>query len=446
MKKYFFFLVFFSISGFLLSSELFFIEKEGKNSRNRYLSLGLNLILETEKGFLFIKEDFDKIENLNVKKIGNLNDNLYLFSKRFENLNLEPCGKILYREGNSYLIEAEENSPCLKSKNFFVHKLSFEKLSPHKSFEEISLEENPLVMDILNNFQTEGAIEGFVELVNYSDSRYSSNSGCFSSTQRAYEIFQGLGLEAEFQDYSYTFAPNVIGTLRGLLEPEKVVVLIAHLDDMPKNPPAPGANDNGSGSAMVLNLAKILSKYRFSYTIKFILVTGEEQGLVGSSYYAAKAYKRGENILAVLNADMIGWEGDGNPEEEDLDLSYDENSEGLAKLFMGVYNLYENLIPVNMIYCPTNYYSDHYSFWERGYPAIMGITDNEGICFQKGTYPYYHTHMDTVENCGDMEFFVKTQRSYLAALAHLVKPLCKLKGEEKFLVLDFQYICPAKIK
>lgn len=444
IKSFFIFLIF-GLT-FLFSEEIFFYEKKGKNLRNELLSLNLNLIAETKNGFLLLISDDQKIGGLNFKKIGDFHGDLYFVTLRYDNVNPNLCGKVLFKEENLYIIEMEENSKCLKDNDFRIHKISMERLSPLKIFEKISLEENIFVKDILENFDENMAIDEFFELVNYSESRYSTNSGCFSSTERAYNIFESLGLEVEYQNYSYTYAPNVIGKLKGLLEPEKVVILIAHIDDMPKIPPAPGANDNGSGSAMVINLAKILTDYRFSYTIKFILVTGEEQGLVGSRYYSTKAYNNNENIIAVLNADMIGWEGDGVPSEEDLDLSYNENSEILANLFIDVYNLYENIVNPKIIYCPTNFYSDHYSFWERGYPAVMGITDNEGICFEKGSYPYYHTHNDTIQNCGDLDFFIKTQRAYLAVLAHLAKPLCMSPKNKVLNTLDSKYICPLKIK
>lgn len=444
IKIFFIFLIF--EFTYLFSEEVFFLEKKAKNSRNELLSLNLNIIAETKNGFIFLKSDNQNLDGLNFKKIGDFYGDLYFVTPRYDNINLNLCGKVLFKEENLYIIEMDENSKCLKDNNLRLHRISMERLSPLKIFEKIDIEENIFVKDMLENFDENLAISEFLELVSYSESRYSTNAGCFSSTERAYNIFESLGLEVEYQNYSYTYAPNVIGKLKGLLEPEKVVILIAHIDDMPAIPPAPGANDNGSGSAMVINFAKILSDYRFSYTIKFILVTGEEQGLVGSSYYSAKAYKNNEDIIGVLNADMIGWEGDGVPTEEDLDLSYNENSEFLANLFVDVYNLYENIVPPKIIYCPTNFYSDHYSFWKRGYPAVMGITDNEGICFQKGSYPYYHTHNDTIENCGNLDFFLKTQRAYLAVLAHIAKPLCISPKNKVLNTFDFKYICPSKIK
>lgn len=446
MKKYFLIFILFLCSEFK-GEEIYYLEKIKGIKRNLLLELGLKVFAETSNGYLILRdENMEKIKEMNFKRIGEFKNELYFLTPRIEGLKPLNCGNILFEEENLYLIEMEEFSECIKSNFFKFYKVSLETLKPYRSFEEIKIEKNLFVEEMLKNFDEESAILDFIELVNYTESRYSSNSGCFASSERAFNILKELGYEVEYQAYSSKFAPNVVATLKGLLEAQKVIILIAHLDDMPRIPPAPGANDNGSGSAMVLNLAKIFSKYRFKYTIKFILVTGEEQGLVGSTYYASKAYKMGEEILAILNADMIGWQGDGKPLEEDLDLSYDENSEELANIFMEVYSIYENLAFPKLIYCPKNYYSDHYSFWKYGFPAVMGITDNEGICGQSGSYSYYHTHMDTVENCGDLEFYIKIQRAYLSVLAHLAHPLCKLKNEKNLIFnqFDFKNICPIK--
>ncbi len=444
MKKVFIFLVLFV--NFSFAKEVYFIKKTDKNQRNEILSRGLKAIAETKEGFLILKEK----EEISKEEIylGKFEKNLYFLTPRYEDTNLKICGNILYKEENTYLIEMDTNSPCLSNPNFRIHKISFEELKPFKTFEKIKIGKDPFVEDMLQNFDENLAIEEFINLVSYAESRYSSNIGCFSSVERAYNLFQELGLDPEYQYYSSKYAPNVVAKLEGIREPDKIFILIAHIDDMPKTPPAPGANDNGSGSAMVINLAKILSNYRFAYTIKFLLVTGEEQGLIGSTYYAYNSHQNGEDILGVLNADMIGWEGDGKPTSEDLDLSYDDNSEALAQIFEEVYQLYDGLIPPLLIYCPTNYYSDHYSFWVKGYPAIMGITDNEGICNKKGSYPYYHTHRDTVENCGNLDFFIKTQRTYMAILAHLSKPLCKISKERShnFNFFDLTNFCPIKIE
>lgn len=108
---------------------------------------------------------------------------------------------------------------------------------------------------------------------------------------------------------------NVIATLRGTdPEDDRKIIISAHLDsraalDNDSTGFAPGANDDGSGIAAILELVRIMSTRKFSSTIVFMAVSGEEHGLYGSKYMAAKAKKENWNIIAMLNNDMIGNSG-----------------------------------------------------------------------------------------------------------------------------------------
>jgi Zn-dependent M28 family amino/carboxypeptidase len=281
------------------------------------------------------------------------------------------------------------------------------------------------MVDRLTDATVAGSLE---ELVGWASTRYSESPGCQEAAEAAYAAFSAAGLPVQLQDYSNRYAPNVIAELRGETAPDDVLIVLAHLDDMPEQPPAPGADDNASGSAMVLALARAMVPYRFASTVKFILVTGEEQGLVGSTFYAMEADRRGEQIRAVLNADMIGWQGDGQPDVEDIDINYDVASEWLATLMHQAASLYETGGPVNAFPCPSMVFSDHAPFWRLGLSAVCGITDNEDFCHQPGTYPYYHTHADTIANCGDLSFFAGASRTFLASLAQLAVPIGR-RGE-----------------
>ena len=261
-------------------------------------------------------------------------------------------------------------------------------------------------------------------VINLSSTRYSTASGCADASQGVFDWFESYGLNAEFQYHTTNHAPNIIGTLPGVVTPEKVVIMIGHLDDLPSSGNAPGADDNASGSATVVALAEILSQYSFEYTVKFIAVTGEEFGLYGSTYYANQAFQQGEDIIAVLNADMTGWAGNSQPPVENLDLNYNAQSEWLGLLFAQLASDYGTGCVVDAFSCPSLTASDHAPFWAKGYSAICGITDNEGYCGHGGNYPYYHTINDTLVNCGDPQFYFGTVRAYLATLAHLAKPLC----------------------
>lgn len=108
---------------------------------------------------------------------------------------------------------------------------------------------------------------------------------------------------------------NVVATLKGT-DPgdDRIILISAHLDsratiDNDSTGYAPGANDDGSGVAAILELLRIMSARKFSATIVFMAVSGEEQGLYGAKFMAAKAKKENWNIIAMINNDMIGNSG-----------------------------------------------------------------------------------------------------------------------------------------
>jgi hypothetical protein len=104
---------------------------------------------------------------------------------------------------------------------------------------------------------------------------------------------------------------SVIAIQRGTTDPDRVVIITAHIDSrvtdvMNAADDAPGANDDGSGTAAVLEAARILSRHRFPATIVYAPLAGEEQGLVGARILAEHARRQGWRIVANLNNDMIG--------------------------------------------------------------------------------------------------------------------------------------------
>jgi hypothetical protein len=108
---------------------------------------------------------------------------------------------------------------------------------------------------------------------------------------------------------------NVVATLKGTdPDDDRIILISAHLDsrasiDNDSTGFAPGANDDGSGVAAILELLRIMSAREFSATIVFLAVSGEEQGLYGAKFMAAKAKKENWNIIAMINNDMIGNSG-----------------------------------------------------------------------------------------------------------------------------------------
>jgi PKD repeat protein len=307
-----------------------------------------------------------------------------------------------------------------------------ESLPPPEEYAELQegapwkLAVKPLVQEISN--LVTGTVVGtnWDAVINSASTRYSTSSGCLTATQMVYDTFTGLGLSPIKQNHTNRHAPNIVGVIPGKVTPEKVCIIIGHIDDMPETGPAPGANDNASGAATVMSAAQVMAPYAFASTVKFLVVTGEEFDLYGSWYYADQAKASGEQIQGVLCGDMIGWEGDGLPSSgENLDVDCNSASMWLGQLLSQCASDYATGCPINYFLCPIADYSDHYPFWENGYSAVMGITDNEGDCGQDGTYDYYHTSQDTKAHCGSPSFFYTAARAYTATLAHMADPLCK---------------------
>ena len=137
--------------------------------------------------------------------------------------------------------------------------------------------------------------------------RYTGSINCTLAAEYIYNSFQQMGLDVKFHEWHYDGfqSKNVVATLYGTdVNSTAEYILCGHYDTVAGSP---GANDDGSGTAAVLAIANILSQYHFNHTIRFITFSGEEVGTYGSFTYARDAYYRGDNILAVLNMDIIGY-------------------------------------------------------------------------------------------------------------------------------------------
>ena len=235
------------------------------------------------------------------------------------------------------------------------------------------------------------------------------------ATQYVGEHMDALGLAVEYHVWNGSRPPNVIGQFTGETNPQDIYLIVAHIDDMPSSGVAPGADDNASGSVAVMIAADILTQYRWDCTLRFVFFTGEEQGLLGSSAYAQRSFYAGENILGVLNLDMIAWNtANSNP---DIDLHANQSIPAtmtLAQLFADVVTTY-NLDLVPQIISNGTGASDHYPFWQYGYPSILAIEDYYGT----GDFnPYYHTAQDNLAHV-DVDYFTEMVRAAVGTFAHM---------------------------
>ncbi|UCF68312.1 MAG: Zn-dependent exopeptidase M28, partial [Acidobacteriota bacterium] len=348
-------------------------------------------------------------------------------------------GDVLLREENWVLLKVERGfdvTPLYGAKVMFSW-LAREPVSlPQPRSERPAdstdaLEPDPLVQQVVDAVDTTEIDAIWRDLTDNppTGTRFSRSQGCRDAADYCFNYLAGLGLETEYHDWNPEHAPNVVATLPGATHPDEIYVAVAHLDDLPSSGLAPGADDNASGSVFVLESARAMSCSAYRNTVRYLTVTGEEQGLLGSEAYAEMAHLRGDDIRGVINMDMPGWEGNGTPDPEDLDLAYNGPSEWLGLMYADISTKYNTGLAVDAFYCPSLTASDHASFWREGYSAIIGITDAQGYCGHSGTYPHYHDSTDTIENCGDPSFFYATVRTSTATLAELAEPFRITFGE-----------------
>ena len=253
---------------------------------------------------------------------------------------------------------------------------------------------------------------------------------------------------------------NVVATLKGTADPDRVYVVSGHYDSMCSSPTdakcdAPGANDDASGTAAVIELARVMSKQKFDATIVFMTVAGEEQGLLGATYFAEQAKQKGMNIEGMFTNDIIGGVttqrnspnrnrvrvfSEGVPSNETEQQAATRRSVGgendsasrqLARFIKEQADKYLKDFKVWMMYRRDRYLrgGDHIPFLERGFSAVRITEADED---------YTHQHQNVRTDNGvfygdtpeyvDFGYVANVARVNLIALAALASAPAKPKN------------------
>jgi hypothetical protein len=248
--------------------------------------------------------------------------------------------------------------------------------------------------------------------------RYASTTNCEAAGEALFAAFSALGLDdVHFEPFTFSGANssrNVVAEKTGETYPNDVYIICSHYDSTSPSrlTLAPGADDNASGTAAVLEAARVLAPYPLDYTVRFIAFSAEEWGLWGSRAYAGYARLGGQHILGVINLDMIGY-ADSMP--EDLQIIVNGNSTWLADLFLGA-GAHYGVVGATKTVDASFVYSDHSPFWDNGYPALLAIEDNPL------TNPFYHRTTDTLDTL-NIDFFTSATRASVGLLAELAQPI-----------------------
>ena len=206
------------------------------------------------------------------------------------------------------------------------------------------------------------------------------------------------------------------------------VLLVAHLDSISDQETtlAPGADDNGTGSAGLLEAARLLRDAHFARTINLIWFSGEEQSRRGSEYFVEDFADWLPDIQAVINLDMFGFDWD-NDRCFEVHSGRTEGSQAIGTCLQNTIDAYDLDLRFDLIADASAYtYSDHNAFWLNGIPAVMVIENfsfqPEGDCGVTDRNTQYHRTTDILTYINQDTGFSILKAS-LAATAQIAGPL-----------------------
>ncbi len=229
-------------------------------------------------------------------------------------------------------------------------------------------------------------------------------------------------LTVEVQNFNIT-GKNIIATQLGQTNPDDIYIICGHYDTVATY----GADDNATGTAAVLEIARVLSTQCVDNTIIYALWDEEEIGLRGSDFYASQAADTSggntrDNIIAVLNLDMMGYDGDapGTAGDNEFDIDFRAqfgNSTQIKDDLLAMLATYTFDLTAVVVSNGT-FGSDHASFWDENYSAVLVGESWE----TNDQNPFYHTPGDVISTI-DFPYFheiTKLATAYITTKAGLI--------------------------
>jgi len=267
--------------------------------------------------------------------------------------------------------------------------------------------------------QSSNVIEEMISLINeslvfrYHDSlmsfgsRYTGSENCSRAAQYIYNEFKSMGLWVQFDEWEYGGfrSQNVVATLNGTSD-DSIVIMSAHYDCTPDSL---GADDDGSGVAAVLAAASVMSGHLFKHTVRFIAFSGEEVGTYGSFTYAKKAYERGDDIIAVINVDMVGY-ANTSKGGRTMRVFETERTKWISSFSANVSRKYMHAVGLSIQPVPNYRGADHQAFLDYGYDAVFYA--------HYDPYPWGNSPEDTPEHLNH-SYEVKAAKLFLAIVSEM---------------------------
>ncbi len=405
--------------GYLISMEL----SPSKTNENKVLSLTGKFSYSFPKGYL-THVNFARLERvkkagvtfqiLDKKRLDDSTEQWYLVWVENEEKAKALKAKFepLFTHEHTVVIRIRPSDEEFLMDNRYMYSVIEEAMLPLKvpvdPLPKKFLKVDPAIQEAVKKI-TEEELVAVVQTLQDCVSRKVKSAGNASATTWLADEFKkiaSLTVSTPTFESSYGKMSNVVAEKPGLIEPKKVIVVCGHFDSTAgySARTAPGADDNGTGAAGVLALARVTGPMSLPYTVVFACMNAEEIGLVGSKAFAKRYSGSTEiQILGVLNMDMIA-----DKDDNEVAVIGNTRSNWLINLFKDTALAYVGLTS-KPLYDSNIWYSDHSSFWNIGASAILTIEGYPEIS------AYYHSENDLVKNLAP-SFMEKVARANLATL------------------------------
>ena len=285
--------------------------------------------------------------------------------------------------------------------------------------------ENPIIRSLMDSVSLDTIKAHIEHLSSYHNRRYDSHY-IYDVQDWLVGYYKDLGIDTVYlhdfpiPESDIETADNVIAVQWGTKTPEEFVICGAHYDSWnsdgtnPDTIRAPGADDNASGVAGILETARLLSKYHFDRSIIYANWCAEEIGLIGSAAYAHDCAEQDMNIVGYFNLDMTGYLEEGS--DIHVHLMYTTQDSTIANYVYNFSHIYFPDMPIRQDWLAWGD-SDYSSFNRNGYPAVHPFEDVHA------SSPFIHTRSDiiglSVNNLEQSKRFTELNLGTVATLAGL---------------------------
>jgi hypothetical protein len=405
--------------GLSQAADLYQIDIGSEGDAEWLQALGVEPIVRLNDGYLILADDASAARLLgSALKIQLLAEGVNLdniaLDMRLDEENAQRF-PVLFRDGHLRLLNVSSIDLARDAAEASVMPIHNKHMKIEWKAPRISLDRplrgEVLDLDSLQNLIVDDSVYSFVSTLQAFNGRVQGTPSNRAARDWIESKFLEFGYDSVYLDpftYGSSTCYNVVATKLGTRFPDHQIVVGAHHDAVSGSP---GADDNGSGTAGVVELARVLADIDTDMTFVFVTFDAEETGLNGAYHYADNAYLQGDNIIYMFNLDMIGAIGNSDPVtvHHGTDVGYSELYTQLADSLLGL----DGILSGNIAQ------SDHWAFSQLGYTVTFIMEYNFS--------PVYHTYQDSTTFM-DPVYHTRLVRSALASVYYVSQTEGPLPG------------------